>query len=51
MTIIPDHQPLIYIVYNKKTKTFREESGSSFMFRLNYFDDVIMNKYYKEGDY
>lgn len=51
MTILPDTKPLIYVVYNRRTRTFREECGTSFMFNLNYFDDIITNKYYKEGDF
>lgn len=50
MTILPDNEPLIYVVYNRRTRKFREEHGTSFMFKLNYFDDIITNTYYKEGE-
>lgn len=51
MATYPDHLPLITVVYNKKTKTFREGHGMAFFFKMSYSNDTIVNRYYKEGEF
>lgn len=47
--VINDSEPLIYVIYNKKTKRFTERTGIQAIYKLNYFDEIITNTYYKEG--
>jgi hypothetical protein len=39
-----------YIIYNKKTKKFREAQGFSVIYKLHYYDEEIIGHYYKETE-
>lgn len=41
-------EPLICIIYNKRTKRFTERPIWKALYTLNYFDEVITHRYYKE---